>query len=177
MKSDGTTIEGQRDIATYYNVLDDWNKLDHACDFVTDYYNLLLLVKRESHNHNVWISFIEGPHQHAAIVACLLRAKFDFDTNILTPESQSFSTFKEALIPHVQSPVEPLFTPKNQLCDIVKSEAPLCILRTPISVLAYIPRNNTCDVDKLFNALKKLIALVSTKKGLSSYKHVKINSF
>jgi hypothetical protein len=81
------------------------------------------------------------------------------------------------MIPNLKSTEDPSLTPKNQLCDIVKSEAPLCILRTPISVLAYIPRNNTCDVDKLFNALKKLIALVSTKKGLSSYKHVKINSF
>ncbi len=177
LKSDGTKIEGRRDVATYYNVLDDWNKLDHACDFITDYYSLLILVKRESHNNNVWISFIEGQNQHAAIVACLLCAKFDFDKNILTPDFLSFSTFKEALISHLQSPDEPSFTPKNQLCDILKSEAQLCMLRTPISVLAYIPSNNTGDVDKLFNALKKLSALVSTKKGLSNYKQVKIDSF
>ena len=59
---DGTTKEGRNDIANYYNVSDKWEKLNHDVDFVTDYYQLLFLVKKSSDNDRLWISFIEGLH-------------------------------------------------------------------------------------------------------------------
>ena len=168
LKTDGTTEEGRNLIATYYNVLNDWNTLDHNCDFVTDYYNLLLLVKNTSINNKVWISFIEGLHRHAAIVACLLCAKFDFVKNILVPNSLTFDSFNDAMIPNLKSTEDPSLTPEKQLCDLIKREDPICMLRTPISVKVYIPKNITCDVDKLFDTTKKLSALVSTKKRESA---------
>jgi len=59
---DGTTKKGRNNIAKYYNVSDEWKLLDHDVDFVTDYYQLLLLVKTSSDNDKLWMSFIEGLH-------------------------------------------------------------------------------------------------------------------
>ncbi len=42
-----------------------------------DYYRLLQIVKTLSNEGYVWISIVEGLHQHAAILMCLTRSVFD----------------------------------------------------------------------------------------------------
>jgi hypothetical protein len=76
----GTTEDGQNTIAQHHNVLDKWAALNHEGDHVDTYYKMLLLVKTKSKNDNVWISFIEGLHRHAAIFASLICMKFDVPT-------------------------------------------------------------------------------------------------
>jgi hypothetical protein len=65
---DGTTEDGPNAIGHYYGVLNKWTVSNHEGDHVDKYYKLLLLVKTKSKNDNVWISFIEGLHRHAAIL-------------------------------------------------------------------------------------------------------------
>jgi hypothetical protein len=112
---DGTTKEGRNDIANYYNVSDKWKQLNHDVDFVTDYYQLLLLVKTSSDNDKLWMSFIEGLHRHAAIILCLLCAKFDYLNNTLVPNSLQIDDFKTANIPHFKMPEDSSLTPKTIL--------------------------------------------------------------
>jgi hypothetical protein len=80
---DGTTENGQNNIAQHYNVLDKWKASKCKGDHVSTYYKLLLLLKTKSKNDKVWISFIEGLHRHAAIIASLLCMKFDYSNNII----------------------------------------------------------------------------------------------
>ena len=68
----GTTEDGQNVIAQHYDVLDKWQASKHEGDHVNTYYELLLLVKTKSKNDKVWITFIEGLHRHADIIASLL---------------------------------------------------------------------------------------------------------
>jgi hypothetical protein len=69
---DGTTEDGQNTIVKHYDVLGKWKASKHVGDHVDTYYKLLLLVKTKSKNDKVWITFIEGLHRHADIIASLL---------------------------------------------------------------------------------------------------------
>ncbi len=76
------TKKGQQAIATYYEVTDE------CCDATTGqtfnikhYFELLLLVKKQSKKDHVWISFYEGLHRHAALMMCLLCSKLNLVTN------------------------------------------------------------------------------------------------
>jgi hypothetical protein len=170
---DGTTKKGRNNIAKYYNVSDEWKLLDHDVDFVTDYYQLLLLVKTSSDNDKLWMSFIEGLHRHAAIILCLLCAKFDNFKNILIPDSLSIQDFKNSNIPHFNMPHDSLLTPKDLLNHIVENnESTSSMLTTPITVNAYYPNNNTCDSKILMDYCKKLSAKISTNKRDSAIKSI-----
>jgi hypothetical protein len=170
---DGTTKEGRNDIANYYNVSDKWEKLNHDVDFVTDYYQLLILVKKSSDNDRLWISFIEGLHRHAAIILCLLCAKFDNFKNSLVPDSLSIQDFKNSNIPHFNMPHDSLLTPTDLLNLMVKNnESSLSMLTTPITVNAYYTNNNNCDLKKLMDYCKKLSAKISTNKRDSAIKSI-----
>jgi hypothetical protein len=96
----GTTEDGQNAIAQYYGVPDKWTASNHEGDHVETYYKLLLLVKTKSKNDNRWISFIEGLHKQAAILASLLCMKFDYSNNKITPGSLQLDNFERAQIPH-----------------------------------------------------------------------------
>ncbi len=75
--SNATTDDGQKAIAVFYDVCDEWTQSTRGSDTINNYYKLLLLVKTKSKKDNVWISFVEGLHRQAAIIACLLCTKFD----------------------------------------------------------------------------------------------------
>jgi hypothetical protein len=70
--SQGSLYNGQQDIAKFYDVYDEWTQSTRGSDTINNYYEWLLLVKTESKRDNIWISFVEGLHRHAAIIACLL---------------------------------------------------------------------------------------------------------
>jgi hypothetical protein len=77
---------------------------------------LVLLAKTKSKNDKVWISFIEGLHRHAAILACLPCMKFDYSTSKIIPGSLQFNDFEKAQILHYKYPG---VTPREQLGQIV----------------------------------------------------------
>lgn len=163
LKCDGTTSEGRTAIAKYYNVLSDWEKFNHDCDFVQDYHNLLKLVKTKSPNNNVWISFVEGLHRHAAIIACLLCANFDIKTNALIPGSLELQHFVNAEVHHIDTIGNATLTPRQQLCTMISNQN-ASLLTTPMNVQVYIPSDINCDPHCLMEALRLQSELISTAK-------------
>jgi hypothetical protein len=65
---------------------------------VTGYYIFL------SNKDYVWISFIEGLHQHAAIVMCLTCLVFDLEDNNIENGTLMRKDFKLAGVPHYKKP-------------------------------------------------------------------------
>ena len=64
--TDASTEDGQDFLADYYKI-DDWvqikKKLNRkGANMATRYYYLLFMVKAQSKQDNVWISFYEGSH-------------------------------------------------------------------------------------------------------------------
>jgi hypothetical protein len=100
LMSDGTTKEGQKTIAEYYQVQDLWKDIAKPdCD-LERYLNLLLLLKTKSQVDNLWVSFVEGLHRHAAMITCLLCTKFDYSKNKIQPGSFDIQDFKNTRVPH-----------------------------------------------------------------------------
>ena len=90
LETNATTPEGMLLVATHYGVNDKWNSwLGQSFwgDYVRDYFELLKIVKIFSNNNNLWISFVEGLHRHAAIVMCLTCSTFDLQDNKLVHNS------------------------------------------------------------------------------------------
>jgi hypothetical protein len=66
--SGGTTKEGQDRIADIYQVGKLWEQMDKKKCSYERYFQLLVLVKTNSSINFLWISFVEGLHQHAATI-------------------------------------------------------------------------------------------------------------
>jgi hypothetical protein len=96
LMSDGTTKEGQKMIAEYYQVQDLWKDIAKPdCDFKR-YLNLLLLVKTKSQVDSLWVSFVEVLHLHAAMITCFLCTKVDYSSKKIQPGSLDIQDFKNA---------------------------------------------------------------------------------
>lgn len=173
---DGTTKDGQQAIAEHYEVLDEWNNLkDDNNDFLTLYYKLLLLVKTKNTKDNVWISFVEGLHRHAALVLSLLCSKFDYLDNNLTPGSLDMTTFEKAGIQHFKLPEDSTVTPEHLLNDINNTESDyLSMLKQPFHVKALYPCDNNCDINTLTAALMEKSSSHSRNKLNSAHKSISI---
>jgi hypothetical protein len=179
---DGTTKEGQEAIAEHYGVSDEWKDLINVNvnnDVLTQYYDLLYLVKTESKNDYVWISFVEGLHRHAAIVLSLLCSKFDYQNNILVSKSLRITNFEKADIPGFARPTDSTLTPERLLNDIYllddidnKDSDYSTMLKKPFTVKAYFPSNNNCDTNTLIRTLRSISSLHSKNKLNSAQKSI-----
>ena len=179
---DGTTKEGQEAIAKHYGVSDEWKDLINVNvnnDDLTQYYNLLYLVKTESKNDHVWISFVEGLHRHAAIVLSLLCSKFDYQNNTLVSKSLHITNFEKADIPGFVTPTDITLTPERLLNDIYllndidnKDSDYSTMLRKPFTVRTYFPSNNNCDTNTLICTLRSISSLHSKNKLNSAQKSI-----
>ena len=137
LKTNATTYEGMKIVAKHYEVEEDWNSylnLSSKDNQATDYYKLLYIVKTLSKNDNLWISFVEGLHRHAAIVMCLTCSSFDLEGNNIVHESLKKKDFKIAEVPHYK---KPQLSPIQVLNSIMKGDfdAPMLMNPFPIQVL------------------------------------------
>ena len=108
-ETDASTDEGMKKVAKDYGVYKEWRdylKESKEDDCATKYYKLLLLVKTMSQDDNVWISFIEGLHRHAAIVMCLTCSDFDLKDNYIDQGSLKNKAFKKCSCTSLQKPSE-----------------------------------------------------------------------
>ncbi len=95
LKTNAMTKDGLVAIATYFDLLEAWNAIETEEDFnIKHYYDLLLMVKK-SKNDNIWMSFYEGLHRHAALMMCVLCSKFDLVTNEVNYGSLSADYIKK----------------------------------------------------------------------------------
>ena len=87
-----------------------------------------------SKNDNLWISFVEGLHRHAAIVICLTCSSFDLEGNNIDHESLKKKDFKIAEVLHYK---KPQLSPIQALNSIMKGDfdAPMLMKPLPIQVL------------------------------------------
>jgi len=110
--SDAITEEGELKVVKYFKIENKWDCLmeewEHQKKTVTGfkrYFELLFLVKSESRRDEVWFSFFEGMHQHAAIVAGLLCSKFNHITKELKLGSLTLKDFSgEGIIKSFKDP-------------------------------------------------------------------------
>jgi hypothetical protein len=89
---------------------------------------------------NVWISFIEGLHQHAAIVMCLTCSVFDFKDNFIEKGSLKRKDFRVAGVQHYK---RPNMSTMQVLNEILNNHFEATMLMTPFTVQVLIPRHNT----------------------------------
>ena len=73
--------------------MEEWEDQKKTVTGFKRYFELLFLVKSESRCDEVWFSFFEGMHRHAAIVAGLLCSKFNHITNKLDLRSLTLTDF------------------------------------------------------------------------------------
>lgn len=171
--NDGTTTEGRYAIAKHYDVLPEWTSSTHEKDFLTQYYNLLLLVKTKSKNDNVWFSFVEGLHRHAAIVLSLLCTKFDYKQNALIPKSLDVNTFAAAGITHFRNnDTIPAESPESMLHRIDSNDEHMCMLKRPFHLTATFPIHEECNISTLTNVLTLKSASYSINKLNSAHKTI-----
>ena len=128
---------GQQDIAKFYDVSNEWNQLTWGSDTINNYYDLLLLVKTKSKRDNIWISFVEGLHRHAAIIICLLCTKFDYAHNIIKPGSLQLEDFRNADILHYKNPG---YNPKQALQMILNGGNAAPMLASQFTFQSFIPK-------------------------------------
>ncbi len=103
LETNATTHEGMLLVASRYGVKkvwEHWLSGTDQDDYARDYFMLLKIVKIFSTNNNLWISFVEGLHQHAAIVMCLMCLTFDLEDNKLVHNSLKNKQFKLTGVPH-----------------------------------------------------------------------------
>jgi hypothetical protein len=166
-----TTEDGQNTISQHCHVLDKWKSSKHEGDHVNTYCKLLLLVKTKSKNDKVWISFIDGLHRHADIIASLLCMKFDYSNNIIILGSLQLDDFETAIIPHYKNPG---ITPREQLGLIVGMIMTPLMLKTPILIQAYIPNRvanqigGSGTIQLLMQALKTQSEWILISKPISA---------
>ncbi len=93
--------DGEDEVATYFKaqkqwdeLLDQWNEERKVVIGFKWYYKLLFLVKSVSEVDHIWFSFFEGMHRHAAIVAGLVRSKFNHLTIKLELGLFTFEDFR-----------------------------------------------------------------------------------
>ncbi len=104
---------------------------------------LLKIVKIFSNNNNLWVSFIEGLHQHAVILMCLTCSIFDLENNNLMHTSLKNKHFKLAGVPHYK---ESDMLPIQILNSIIKAEFDAPMLTNHIQVQVLHPKNRQFDI-------------------------------
>ncbi len=128
-------------VAKHYGVEEDWKtflNVSSRNNRAKDYYKLLHIIKTLSKQDNLWISFIEGLHRHAAIIMCLTCSLFDLESNNVY-EPLKTKDFKMVGLPHYKKPQR---SPIQVLNLILNKEFDASMLMNPFPVQVLLPSNN-----------------------------------
>jgi hypothetical protein len=118
--------------------LEEWEHQKKTVTGFKRYFELLLLVKSESRRDEVWFSFFEGMHRHAAIVTGLLCSQFNHITNELELGSLTLMDFSgEGVIKSFKGPGVSV---KDHLNRIMTKELEPPMLTNTFLLSAYIPK-------------------------------------
>jgi hypothetical protein len=95
LTTNAMTEDGLMEIARFYDIKDQWSNATSGQSFtINHYYELLFMVRKSSTKDNIWISFNEGLHRHAALMLCLLCSKIDLMSNKVNHGSLTADYFK-----------------------------------------------------------------------------------
>jgi hypothetical protein len=162
LQIDASTAEGRNKVAKFYGVEESWTELGEEDDSMQSYYNLLLLVKRESTEDNIWISFWEGMHRHAAIIMSLLCSDITYDTNNCYVQG---TLKKSSFTNHIKGYTDNEKTPDIIIREIFNgSNKTARMLKTPMSVQAYIPTKQNENINEIMVATRVQSQHVSENK-------------
>jgi hypothetical protein len=146
LKTKAMTKEGLQQIASFYEVLDEWEKATEEQTFkIKHYFNLLLMVKKQRKKDHVWISFSEGLHRHTALMMCLLSSKLDLVANEVTYGSLTAEYIRAKV--SIKEIAQPNKTPVEQLHGIYIDEdikAPM--LTMLVTIKAFVPNLQVSDI-------------------------------
>jgi hypothetical protein len=156
LETNATTPKGMLDDTKHYGVDNIWNSYmlgQGSGDSARNYFMLLKIVKNFSNNDNLWVSFVEGLHWHAAILMCLMCSIFDYEDNNLVHTSLKNKHFKMAGVPHYK---ESDLSPIQILNSIIKEEFNAPMLTNHIQVQILHPKNHRFDIDPSMKILKQM---------------------
>ena len=166
LKTDATTSEGQTLVAQYFKVDDEWASKKKT-NTVQAYFELLCLVKQQSTNDRVWISFWEGMHRHAAIIMTLLCADITYNTNnCYIPHTLQKSSFNDYIKGYNDTEAPPPLQIIQAIFDGTNADAKM--LKTVMNVMAYIPQKTKTDIATLMEVMRTQSQHVSENKLTSA---------
>jgi hypothetical protein len=180
LTTNAMTEDGLIEIATFYDVKDQWSNATSRQSFtINHYYEHLLMVKQSSTKDNIWMSFYEGLHRHAALMMCLLCFKIDLVSNKVNHGSPAADYFKMKFT--IKEFKEPDKSPFLQLQGIFidkKIKAPM--LTTLVKIKAFVPRLAVenikyGDLDLLLKASRTYSENISITKRTSADKSMTIS--
>jgi hypothetical protein len=172
LETNATTDEGMRNVARHYDVekqSKSYLNSSRQDNRAKDYYKLLHIGKTLSNCDLVWISFVEGLHQHAAIIMCLTCSKFDLEDNNINHNLLKKKDFNLAGVPHYKTPQ---MSPIKVLNEILNGSVDAPMLLNPFSVQLLLPAHKKIQIDALMNTLKESSMCISTNKKLSAEKPI-----
>jgi len=170
LTTDPTTMEGETQVAEYFNVqlewenlTEKWEKENRTVIGFRRYYELLFLVKSKSKYDQIWFSFFEGMHRHAAVIIGTLCAKFNHSTNELEPGSLTLEHFKNKDI--VKSFGDPGLSVEEQLNNIMTKQTEAPMFNNTFCFHGYIPKiTNLTDAGNIIEGAKLQSAWISRFK-------------
>jgi hypothetical protein len=161
-------------VAEHYGVQLKWRSyLEERIhtDWAEKCYNLLLLDNTLSREDHVWTSFVEGLHQRAAIVMCLMCSVFDLMDNFIEQGSLKRKNYKLAGVPHYKKLV---MTPLQHLNEILDNCFDAPTLMKPFSVQVLFPKQNNSQIHRMITMLKDTSEWILNNKNLSAEKPISI---
>lgn len=162
LTTDATTTEGQSRIAAYFQVTKEWEEKKEDNDCVQAYYDLLRIVKKHSNNDEIYISFWEGLHRHAAIIMALLCSDITYETQgCYVPKTLTRNSFRDFIKGYQEKDIEPKDILRGIFDGTNKSAK---MLKTVMNVMAYIPTGQNTDIDKIMTATRTQSQIVSENK-------------
>jgi hypothetical protein len=166
LKIDATTSEGQILVARYFKVDETWASKKET-NTVQAYFELLWLVKEQSTNDKVWISFWEGMHRHAAIIMTLLCADITYNSkNCYIPHTLQKSSFNDYIKGYTETEAPQPLQIIQAIFDGTNADAKM--LKTVMNVMAYIPQKTQTDIPTLMEVMRTQSQHVSENKLTSA---------
>jgi hypothetical protein len=146
LKTNAMTKEGLQQIGSFYEVSDEWEKATAEQTFeIKHYFDLLLMVKKQSKKDHIWISFYEDLHQHAALMMCLLSIKLDLIANEITYGSLTAEYIRTNV--SIKEITQPNKTPVEQLIGIyIDKDIKAPMLTTLVTIKAFVPNLQVSDI-------------------------------
>jgi hypothetical protein len=138
-------------------------------DDVSTYYYLLKTNKCESKNDNIWITFYEGLHQHAALILSLLSSTFNIKEDIFKNKSLNFQYFKQQQHVNYKDDVS---QPHKRLNEIFAKTRNVPMIASAFITKGMVPKpvtkGNELAVPDFIEKIIKYSELISDNKKTSA---------
>ena len=177
LRTDPTTVDGEAKVVHYFDIADEWAKVKkkgtkngHISDSASTYFCLLLTVKYQSNTDNIWMSFYEGLHRHAALLLSLTSSSFNLTKNEIKFKSLTSEFFCQQQIENFKFDSK---KPHERLSDIFDGKEKANMLTDTFNIKAIIPKpvQGTLSINSVEDFTKKITKyseLISISKKTSA---------